>query len=63
MVIALMRIARTALQSRIQITLERAPIVVLFGPRQAGKTSLAREFSRCRCRHEMKEREPPQDIG
>lgn len=37
-------IARTALLHRIRGALDRSPVVVLTGPRQAGKTTLAREF-------------------
>lgn len=37
-------IARTALQHRIRVAVERSPVVVLTGPRQSGKTTLAREF-------------------
>ncbi|MHB8494730.1 MAG: ATP-binding protein [Casimicrobiaceae bacterium] len=37
-------IARTALRHRIRIALERSPVVVLTGPRQSGKTTLARKF-------------------
>ena len=37
-------IARTALQHRIRVALERSPVVVLTGPRQSGKTTLARKF-------------------
>ena len=37
-------IARTALQDRIRIALDRSAVVVLTGPRQTGKTTLAREF-------------------
>jgi len=39
-----MRIERAALFNRIQRALSRAPVVVLTGPRQSGKTTLAREF-------------------
>lgn len=37
-------IARVELQERIRVALERNPVVVLTGPRQAGKTTLARQF-------------------
>lgn len=37
-------IARSALLARIRSALDRSPIVVLTGPRQSGKTTLAREF-------------------
>jgi predicted AAA+ superfamily ATPase len=37
-------IQRTALLASIRAALERAPVVVLTGPRQSGKTTLAREF-------------------
>jgi predicted AAA+ superfamily ATPase len=37
-------IARTALQNRIQIALERSRIITIRGPRQCGKTTLDREF-------------------
>lgn len=37
-------IARTALQHRIRGALERSTVVVLTGPHQSGKTTLAREF-------------------
>ena len=37
-------IARTALLDRIRAALDRGRVVVLTGPRQAGKTTLAREF-------------------
>ena len=37
-------IARSALLDRIRDALARSPVVVLTGPRQAGKTTLAREF-------------------
>jgi len=37
-------IVRTALVDRIRVALDRSPVVVLTGPRQAGKTTLAREF-------------------
>jgi predicted AAA+ superfamily ATPase len=39
-----MNIGRTALKQRIRTALDRSPVVVLTGPRQAGKTTLAREF-------------------
>ena len=39
-----MVIRRTALYARVATALERNPVVVLSGPRQAGKTTLAREF-------------------
>ncbi len=39
-----MVIRRTALHARVATALERNPVVVLSGPRQAGKTTLAREF-------------------
>ncbi len=37
-------IARSAILDRIHVALRRAPVVVLSGPRQCGKTTLAREF-------------------
>jgi len=37
-------VPRTTLASRLRTALDRAPIVVLTGPRQAGKTTLAREL-------------------
>ncbi len=37
-----MRIARPTLLSRIRAALDRSPVVVLTGPRQSGKTTLAR---------------------
>lgn len=37
-------IARTGLLDHIRAALARSPVVVLTGPRQAGKTTLAREF-------------------
>jgi predicted AAA+ superfamily ATPase len=37
-------IQRTALQERLRIALQRSPVVALIGPRQCGKTTLAREF-------------------
>ena len=37
-------IVRTALLTRIRAALARSPVTVLTGPRQAGKTTLAREF-------------------
>ena len=37
-------IARSALLDRIRDALARSPVVVLTGPRQAGKTTLAQEF-------------------
>lgn len=37
-------IARTGLLGHIRAALARSPVVVLTGPRQAGKTTLAREF-------------------
>lgn len=39
-----MDIARTALQEKIRTALTRNPVTVLTGPRQAGKTTLAREL-------------------
>ena len=39
-----MIIARTALVQRIRSALARSPVVVITGPRQAGKTTLAREL-------------------
>src|SRR5210317_1688193 len=39
-----MDIARTALLERIRSALARAPVTVLTGPRQVGKTTLAREL-------------------
>ena len=39
-----MQIARPALTSAIKTALGRNPVVVLTGPRQCGKTTLAREF-------------------
>lgn len=39
-----MKVARDALLARIRTALDRAPVTVLTGPRQAGKTSLAREL-------------------
>ncbi len=39
-----MEIARPALMSAIEIALTRNPVVMLTGPRQCGKTTLAREF-------------------
>lgn len=44
MVYSTMTIVRAALQSRVRVALGRNPIVVLTGPRQCGKTTLAREF-------------------
>ena len=37
-------IARNTLQQVIQNTLERSRVVVLIGPRQCGKTTIARQF-------------------
>lgn len=37
-------IARTGLLDSIRAALDRSPVVVLTGPRQSGKTTLAREF-------------------
>ena len=37
-------IKRVALRGRIKRALDRSPIVVMIGPRQCGKTTLAREF-------------------
>jgi len=39
-----MLIPRPALQQAIQNALRRSRIVLLIGPRQAGKTTLARQF-------------------
>lgn len=39
-----MKIQRTLLADRIRIALDRTAVVVLTGPRQSGKTTLAREF-------------------
>ncbi|MGB5201312.1 MAG: AAA family ATPase [Sedimenticolaceae bacterium] len=39
-----MNIARTALLESIRSALARAPVTVLTGPRQVGKTTLAREL-------------------
>ena len=39
-----MQIARPALTTAIRTALRRNPVVVLTGPRQCGKTTLAREF-------------------
>jgi predicted AAA+ superfamily ATPase len=39
-----MEIARTAILERIRSALARAPVTVLTGPRQVGKTTLAREL-------------------
>jgi len=44
MVIYAMAVLRTALLSHVQTALERAPVVVLTGPRQSGKTTLARRL-------------------
>jgi len=38
------QIERTGLQHSLQRALARNPVVVLTGPRQSGKTTLAREF-------------------
>jgi len=38
------KIARAALMETIRVALERNPVAVLIGPRQCGKTTLAREF-------------------
>jgi len=43
-----MNIIRTALQSRVQSALKRAPVVALLGPRQCGKTTLAMAVARGR---------------
>jgi predicted AAA+ superfamily ATPase len=37
-------IARSALLKRIRVALDRNPVAVITGPRQSGKTTLAREF-------------------
>ncbi len=37
-------IARSHIQAQIRAALKRAPVVVLSGPRQSGKTTLARKF-------------------
>lgn len=39
-----MKIARQALMDRIRFGIARSPVTVLTGPRQSGKTTLAREF-------------------
>lgn len=39
-----MRVARSALLEAVQAALKRSPVVVLTGPRQSGKTTLAREL-------------------
>lgn len=39
-----MKVARTALLAAIRTALDRRPVVMLTGPRQSGKTTLAREF-------------------
>ena len=39
-----MTIARRAILERIRTALARAPVTVLTGPRQSGKTTLAREL-------------------
>jgi predicted AAA+ superfamily ATPase len=44
MVVEGMSVARAALLERIRKALDRSPIVVLTGPRQSGKTTLAREL-------------------
>ena len=39
-----MKVARSALLEAVQAALKRSPVVVLTGPRQSGKTTLAREL-------------------
>lgn len=39
-----MKIERSSYRERIRSALQRSPVVVLTGPRQTGKTTLAREF-------------------
>lgn len=43
-----MNIDRAELRDRVEKALKRAPVVALLGPRQCGKTTLAREISRGR---------------
>ena len=43
-----MRIARTALHRQVEAALKRSPVVALLGPRQCGKTTLARDIARTR---------------
>jgi len=39
-----MKVARDALLERIRVAVARSPVTVLTGPRQSGKTTLARQF-------------------
>ncbi len=43
-----MNITRTALHRQVQAALKRSPVVALLGPRQCGKTTLARDMARTR---------------
>jgi len=43
-----MNITRTALHRQVQAALKRSPVVALLGPRQCGKTTLARDIARTR---------------
>lgn len=43
-----MNIARTALRRRVDEALNRSPVTAILGPRQCGKTTLAREVARSR---------------
>lgn len=46
-----MMIARVSLMQRLEVALRRSPVVALIGPRQCGKTTLAREYLRGRAGH------------
>ncbi len=43
-----MNVARTTLRRRVEAALNRSPVTAILGPRQCGKTTLAREIARGR---------------
>src|SRR2546427_13264678 len=55
-------IRRPALEDRLRQGLRRSPIVLLYGPRQCGKTTLALQFARG-ARSEYFDLEDPSSIG
>src|SRR3954469_20038008 len=55
-------IVRTRQLDRIRAALARAPIASILGPRQSGKTTLARAFSRSRTRVAWFDLESPADV-
>jgi predicted AAA+ superfamily ATPase len=56
-------IERRNLLSRVNRALERAPVTGLMGPRQCGKTTLARQVAGSRARVEYFDLEAPKDVA